>query len=293
MFFNTDKVNKLLAPVLIPPLLMSFSAKSCRAELLQPRGAFFHRQEIPALSTKNFQRIHAEFTLPEFSTDPNRQYKHFSDENPDRTGPLDKFNVYVGIREPIKRDGSRGPMIFEAGLGYERKFVNGEWQNQYAWLPFMRLPGHVYKKPWKKPVPGEYMPYFNPGESISLDLSLSPDNRHVRLSICSLQDPGKKWSGVWEISGLDKVEQLQARRVASIDQFTLDSRMRRKGAEWSKKSPVTSATATGFRWNSSFVETRNGDRKILSGHEDYVKGVYPGGTDSHGGQEIRFSPALR
>jgi len=257
---------------------------SASATVEKARGAWFRKVVGP--SGFAFDGLEAWGVLPRPVFDPARAHQASPGEEPYKSGPLDRPDVYLGLRA----DGAE----VDAGLIWDHVYDRaGRDTGEFAYRVYWR----TSKGGWKNPEVGaEDNLYLRPGDRFALTLRALPDGT-ARLSVRRAGAHGAAAGYSFPVPGLlagdGSLKPLSFKRVHSIDQFRLEAGMRR-GNE-GRPAIATSTRLSGGRWEGVHLLKADGSRRALSGPLATVArgvdaagrygAVFPGAGVGEGGAE--------
>ena len=254
------------------------------------RGAWFRKVESAAgVSARG---IEAWGVLPKPSFDPAREHEAAPGEEPYKSGPLDRPDVYVGL-------GADGAEV-DAGLIWDHVYgADGRDTGKWAYRVYWRTSGGG----WENPEPGADDDLtFKPGERFALTLTASADGT-ARLAVRRAGARAASRAYSFAVPGLVSanggLKPASFKRVHSIDQFRLENG-RRRGNE-GRPALATAATLSGGRWEGAHLLLEDGERRALAGSAATVvrgpdaAGIYASvfpsaGVGEGGGEEMSVYP---
>lgn len=218
------------------------------------RGAWFRKVVGPTGTVD--EGIEAWGVLPEPVFDPARRHEAAPGEEPYKSGPLDRPDIYLGLHA----DGAE----VDAGLTWDRVYDDsGRDTGKFAYRIYWR----TSKGGWNNPQVGAADNlYLRPGERFALTLRARPDGSArlaVRRAGARAASAGFDFAVPGLLDGEGRLKPLSFKRVHSIDQFRLEGGLRR-GNE-GRPALATRTRLSGGRWEGAHLLGADGSRRALSG----------------------------
>lgn len=280
----------LLLLAVIPASAGELEYASASAIVERARGAWFRKVVSPAGAA--FVGIEAWGVLPAPSFDPAREHRAAPGEEPYKSGPLDRPDVYLGLS-------AEGAEV-DAGLIWDRVYdAGGRDTGEFAYRVYWR----TSKGGWSNPAVGAADNiYLRPGDRFALTLRALPDGT-ARLAVRRAGRDAASAAYRFSVPGLlgreGALKPLSFKRVHSIDQFRLEGG-RRRGNE-GRAALATRTTLSGGRWEGAHLLGADGSRAALAGGLATVArgvdaagrygSVFPAaGVGKGGAEEMRILP---
>lgn len=280
----------LVLLAVLPASAGDWETPNASALVEKARGAWFRKVVSP--EGAQFEGLEAWGVLPSPSFDPAREHAAAPGEEPYKSGPLDRPDVYLGLHA----DGAE----VDAGLIWDHVYdASGRDTGEFAYRPYWR----TSKGGWSNPDKGASDNiYLRPGDRFALTLRALPDGS-ARLSVRRAGDDGASAGWQFAVPGLlgadGALKPLSFKRIHSIDQFRLENGLRR-GNEGRPALPTRTTLHNG-RWEGAHLLKSDGTRAAFSGSlatpargqdaaSRYGKIFPAAGIGKSGSEEMRILP---